>query len=207
MKITKLEKQKKAKNRYNIYIDGEFFCGLYDDTILKFGIHINEEVTEKEIEEIKGFDEIIYGKNVAYNYLSYRIRSVFELKKKLKEKKISESATEKVLELLEKQKLINDAEFARVLISDKIKRKPVGKKVLRGKLFEKGISKQVGEDALDEVFTEDVEKELALASFMKYLPKLKGKESFERKRKAFDYLARKGFEFDVINEILKENIQ
>jgi regulatory protein len=205
--ITKLEKQKKAKQRWNIYVDGEFFCGLYEDTILKYGTHVNEELSEKELRDIKNFDEYVYGKNIAYNFLSYRIRTVSEIKKKLKEKKISEKAIVKVLELLEKQKLTDDAGFARALIEERLRLKPVGRKVLRQKLFEKGVPKQIGEEALEKVFSEVDEKDLALENFKKYYPKIRDKEYYEQKRKVFDFLARKGFDFDVINEILREELK
>ena len=207
MTITKLEKQKKARQRWNIYADGEFFCGLYEDTILKFGVHVNEELSEKELEEIKSFDEYVYGKNIAYNFLAYRIRTVSEIKKMLKEKKISEKAITKVLELLEKQKLTDDVEFARALIEERLKLKPVGKKILRQKLFEKGVPKLIGEQALEKVFSGIDEKDLALANFRKYYPKIKEKEYPEQKRKVFDFLARKGFDFDVINEIMREELK
>jgi regulatory protein len=203
--ITKLEKQKKAKNRWNIYVDGAFFCGLYEDTILKYGIHANEMLTGDRLDEIRDFDEYIYGKNVAYSFLSYRMRSVSEIKKKLREKKISGKSIVKVIELLEEQKLVDDREFAKVLIADKIKRNPVGRKVLKQKLFEKGVSKSVSDEALEKVFSGEEEKKLALEVFNKYLPKIKDKDFYGQKRKAFEHLARKGFDFDVINEVLNEN--
>ena len=37
-------------------------------------------------------------------------------------------------------------------------------------------------------------------------PKIKQKEISDRKRKTFDHLARKGFDFEVINEIIRDNI-
>jgi regulatory protein len=49
MKITRIEKQIKFKNRYNIFLDGEFAFGLYDDTILKFGLRTNDELSDEII--------------------------------------------------------------------------------------------------------------------------------------------------------------
>lgn len=207
MLITQIERQKKNRKRYNIYLDGEFFCGLYDDTILKYGLRKNDEIPEAKINEIKDFDEYIYGKKIAYDNLSYRIRTVAEIRKKLKSKKISEVTIDKILSHLDELGLTNDEEFARQLINEKIKRKPVGKKLLKQKLFEKGVPKSIGEEALEKAFTEINEKDLALANFNKYFPKLKTKDSKEQKKKTFDHLARKGFDYDVINEIIREYIK
>jgi len=207
MQITQIERQKKNRKRYNVYLDDEFFCGLYDDTILKYGLRKNDEITDAKINEIKDFDEYIYGKKIAYDNLSYRIRTVAEIKKKLKSKHISELSINKILVHLEEIGLTNDAEFARQLVNEKIKRKPIGKKLLKQKLFEKGVPKQVGEEVLDKAFTEIDEKDLALENFNKYFPKLKTKDPAERKKKTFDFLARKGFDYSVINEIIRKYIK
>lgn len=207
MLITKIEKQKKDKRRYNIWVDDEFFCGLYDDTILKYGIRKNDEISEDKINRIKDFDEYIYGKKVAYDYLSYRVRTVSELRKKLKSKKISESSVEKILAHLSELGLTNDEEFAAQLIKEKISRKPIGKKLLRQKLFEKGVPKAVSEDAIEKAFTQVSEKDLARENFKKYYPKIKDREIKDQKKMTFDYLARRGFDYGIINEIIYENLK
>ncbi len=206
MIITKIEKQKKDKKRYNIFLDDEFYCGLYEDTILKFGLASKDEISEAKIDEIREFDEYIFAKKIAFDYLSYRIRTVAEIRKKLKAKKVSEQSTERVLTHLAELGLTNDEEFARQLASEKIKRKGIGRKLLMQKFFEKGISKSTGEEVLDKVFTEIDEKQIALDNFRKYYPKIKQMDIGDRKRKTFDHLARKGFDFEVINEIIRDNI-
>lgn len=207
MLITKIEKQKKSKKRWNIHIDDVFFCGLYADTILKYGLHVNEEHDEKKLHEIKEYDEYIYGKEIALNYLSYRVRTVQELKKKLKEKKISVKTSNKILQYLEEAGLTDDEEFAKQLIEEKIKYKPVGIRVLKQKLFEKGVPKQVGEKALAEVMENVDEKQLAMANFKKLQPKIQGKDLNEQKRKVYEFLTRKGFGYDVIKEIIYEELK
>ena len=207
MLITSIEKQKRSKKRWNIYVEGDFFCGLYADTILKYGLHVNQDFNEAKLHEIKDYDEYIYGKETALNYLSYRIRTINEIKKKLKEKKVSAKTSGKIIKYLEDAGLINDEEFARTLIEENIKRKPVGIKVLKQKLFEKGVPKQIGEKVLESVFEKVSEKELALQNFNKLIPKLKGKEKIEQKKKVYEFLTRKGFSYDVIREIIYEEIK
>lgn len=203
MNITKIEKQKKNNNRYNLYIEGEFFCGLYDDTILKFGIASGDELSEAKLNEIRDFDEYIYGKKTAFDYLSYRIRTIREIKKKLKSKKLNDHIIEKVINHLTELGLVNDEEFARQLVSEKIKNKPAGRRSLQQKLFEKGISKNISESVLNTLLTEDTERELALKIYEKLKPKLKGLDKQDSRKKIFDTLARKGFDFDIINEIIR----
>ena len=207
MVITKIEKQKKNSKRWNLYVDGEFACGISEDTFLNFGLRTNDEITQESIDEIKRFDEYQYAKKAALDSLSYRIRSRKEVKDKLKEKKISQSNIEKTLAHLEKLGLLNDEEFARLLVQSKTGKNPAGKNVIKQKLFQKGISKEISEKVLDELYTESNEKKLILDVFNKYKPKLKGLDEYKRRKKMFEYLARKGFDFDLINEFLNEKFK
>ena len=207
MVITSIEKQKRSKKRWNIYADGDFFCGLYADTILKYGLHVNDDYTEQRLHEIKDYDEYIYGKDIALNFLSYRIRTTSEIKKKLKEKKISVKSANKVLKYLEDSGLIDDEEFAKLLIEENIRRNPVGIRVLKQKLFEKGVPKQVGEKVLEKVLENIDEKQLALVNFNKLYKKIRNKDKTEQKRKTYEFLTRKGFGYDVINEIIYEELK
>lgn len=204
MLISKLERQKKNHKRYNLYLDGEFYCGLYDDTLLKYGIVSGDEVTEKQIEDIRGFDEYIYGKKIAFDYLSYRIRTISEIKKRLKKAKLQDETIDKVVAHLKELKLVDDEAFARQLVAEKIKNKPAGKRMIEKKLYEMGIPKQVGESVLNELLDSDTEKSLALKTYEKLIPKLQGLDRQEARKKIFAKLASRGFNFDIINEIIRE---
>lgn len=207
MIITKIENQKKNAKRWSIYIDDEFAFGISEDTLLKFGLRVKDDITEDSIQEIKSFDEYIFAKKTAFDLLAYRIRSIAEIRDKLKTKKISVQTIEKTIEHLQALGLLNDEQFALQLVNEKISGKPVGKQVLRQKLYQKGIRKEIAEKVLDEVFSKVDEKKLALTSFKKYFPKLADLEKNKKKKKAFDFLARKGFDFDIINEVIRENIK
>lgn len=206
MLITQISKQKKERRRYNLFLDNEFRCGLYEDTIAKFALCRGDEISEKKINEIINFDEYIYGKKTAFDYLSYRVRTVGEIRKKLKEKKISEASIEKVLSHIAELGLTNDEEFALQLVNEKIKNKSASRKVLKQKLFEKGIKADIADEVLEKAFSQVDEKSLALESFKKFRPKQKD-DLNSRRKKAYDFLARKGFDYSVIKEIVKESIK
>ncbi|MEO8446229.1 MAG: RecX family transcriptional regulator [bacterium] len=203
MKITKIEKQKKDKHRYNIFLDGEFSFGLYEDTVLKFGLRTDDEIDEKRTEELKEFDEYNFGKKVAYSFLAYKQRSIKELKNKLKLKKISEEAIEKIITLLTEQKYLDDKSYAKNYLDDKLARKPVGKRLLKLKLMEKGIDKETVESTVIDNYSESKEEELAVQLIKKYKQRLKGKDESEVRNKCYRYLASKGYDYDVISKVMK----
>ncbi|MBS1516738.1 MAG: RecX family transcriptional regulator [Bacteroidetes bacterium] len=204
MKISAIEKQKKDRQRYNIFMDGEFYSGLYEDTIVKYGLRTGDELSEADMEKIRSYDEFNYAKTSAYRFLAYRQRSKKEMILRLKQKKISLPSINKVIKLLEEQKYLNDEVFAYNFIKEKIKNKPLGKRVLADKLREKGISSEISEKVLKENYSEEDEFLSAGIVLKKYLNKGKFKSEYDKKSKCYRHLLSRGFDYDIINSVLSE---
>lgn len=204
MRITKIEKQKKDKSRYSIYIDDEFQFGLYDDTLLKYGLRTGDELSEAKINGIREYDEYNYGKKVAYSYLSYKQRSRKEIEKKLKTKKISASSIEKIIEWLTELKYINDDAYARMLIEGKLRRKPIGKRMLEQKLKLAGIEKESAEKAIKENYSEETELNKAKELLEKYVRKSRFKNEIDKKGKCYKYLISRGFDGEIAQRVWRE---
>lgn len=204
MKITKIEKQKKDRHRYNIFLEGEFAFGLYEDSILKFGLRTDDELDDEKIKEMKEFDEYGFGKKTAYSYLSYKQRSRKEVEKKLKQKKVSDDTIAKVIELLEKQKYLDDKTYAKNYLEDKLNSKPIGKRLAKLKLCEKGIDKATVDKTIDDNYSEEKEFELAGQLLLKYAVKVKYKDETGKKNKCYRYLISRGFDFEIVSRVLNE---
>jgi regulatory protein len=206
MTITKIENQKKNKERFNVFIDGQFACGINGDTLVKFGLSTNDEISEDTLNEIKNFDEYLYSKKISYDFLSYRVRSEKEIRDKLKLKEISSGTIEKTILHLKELKLLDDEEFARQLVKEKLSSKPAGKAVLKQKLYQKGVHADIINRVLEESINDTNEKDFVKEIFNKYFHKVKGLDIVKQRKKMFDYLARKGFDFEIIKEVINENI-
>ncbi len=197
-KITRIQQQKKKKNRVNIYIDGEFSLGLYKDTVIKFHLYENKEIIQSEIAKIKEFEEFTDAKEKAVNYISYRERSRKEIEDYLKNKGIKKVIIQKVLSDLEKANLVDDHKFASTWVKDRNKNNPRGNFALKIELQKKGIDEVEIENILQSVD----EKENALKVFKKAVRKYgKNKNS---KEKIYGYLKRRGFHIQIILEVLRE---
>lgn len=207
MHITKLEKQKKYKGRVNIYADDCFLLGVMEDTVYKFGLNAGDELTEERLSEIKKYDEYNAGKKIVLDFLSYRNRSRAELKQKLRAKKISDDVSENILKHLDKLGFIDDRVFAKEYAEGKINTRPVGKRMLEMKLKQKGITKDVIDETLNGLLTSENEKQLAYSCYKKYLIRLKGRTETEKRRKIYEHLTRKGFDYETISEIINQNIK
>lgn len=208
--ISKIELQKHCKKkypRYNVFVDGIYKLSLNDDTILKYKISSGSEINDENLNQIRFYDEFVYAKSLALDFLSYRIRTEKEIRKKLISKDVSNKTIGDTILYLKSINLINDLEFAQKLINDKQKLKPSGRKILSQKLFQMGVDKVTREIALDDYFKNNDEKQLALESINHYLVKLKNLDNYNKKKKAYNFLMRKGYEYDTINEVINQIFQ
>ena len=202
MIITSIEEQKK-KGRYNIFLDGEYAFGLYKETIYHFGLRSKDELNDKKIEELKSYDEINFGKKVAYRFLNFKPRSEKEVRTKLKGHKLSDESIDKILDSLKEFKFVNDEQYAKMYIESRVSLKPEGRRSLKIKLAQKGIGKETSEKTVEENYTEETEFQKALDLVTKYQKKVKAKTPIEKKQKCYRHLLSKGFSYDLINRVLK----
>jgi regulatory protein len=136
-------------------------------------------------------------------YLSYRPRSEKELHDSLVRKKAPQEIIQKIITLLKEQEFLNDEDFARWWIEQRISFKPRSKRVLKMELKQKGISEEVITKYLienEETAVNDLEQALRLTQ-----KKIKRYEHLERDElyhKLGGALARKGFSWDVIKRAI-----
>jgi len=133
--------------------------------------------------------------DVALHFLKFRSRSVFEVKQKLKEKKYSEKEIEETIEVLTRNKLLDDAEFARMWVGDRNRFKPSGSFLLRLELRQFGIDEQIIEEKLLDLNEEELAKK-ALED--------KGRYRNAESQKQAQFLQRRGFSTSVIYKIIKD---
>lgn len=75
MIITKIERQVKHKERYNVYIDEVFYCGVHEATLIKYNLFNGRKLNQQELAHIVESDllEGLYLR--AIRYLSHSLRS------------------------------------------------------------------------------------------------------------------------------------
>jgi len=212
MVITKVDRQKKHPSRVSIHIDNQYAIGIHKEVLLQSGLRVGDQISERMIDGLKKQEELHKGRESAVHLLSYRARSEKELRDRLQKKGFSHEAITKVLDSLTRSGLIDDFGFARAFAHDKLVRKPIGKSMLKQQLWQKGISKEVIEQVLSEVYEKVKEDEyaveLARNRFQRFKSAFEKLEPMKRKKRLSDYLAQRGFEWEAVakavNEVLGE---
>lgn len=212
MKVTKLSSQKKDSSRVNMYIDEEFFCGLSLDSVSKFNIYDGKEVGPEELEKIL-FEELKSRfSQRALSYVSRAIKTEFQLRRYLKTLSIKkrgtwykdieteqlESIFNEVIEKLNEYGYIDDEQFSEQFILSRIRNKPRGKIILVSELMSKGVNKETARKKVDELVEDEYE-----VLKRTYRKKFKEENITIRDRKKIDFLKRKGFSWDLIEKLIK----
>ena len=193
LKITKIEVQKKNKNKANIFVDNEYRFALHLETLLKKRIEVNTEITEYEIEKLVEEDSRVKALSETVNYVSKGLKNRKQIKTYLTKKEYSKQTIDFVIEKLEEYKLIDDETYIKAFIND---HKQYGEVKLKQLLCEKGFSKQ----KLDEYF---LDYEVDLDNIKKMKDKyMKNKENnYINNMKCKKYLLSHGFSYEDISNL------
>jgi len=196
-KITALEPQKNHPNRVNVYLDGEFALGLSKIVAawLKVGQTLDEAKLEKlQIEESR---EGAYQQSLLF--LSYRARSESEIRKNLEKHDFPSSVIDETIQRLREERLVNDEEFAEAWVTNRSEFRPRSKRALTVELKRKGVAESVIKSAVRAVD----ETALAYEAAQKRVRRLEGLEWIDFRKKLGEYLARRGFAYDVVAPTVK----
>ncbi|MGB9696063.1 MAG: regulatory protein RecX [Ignavibacteria bacterium] len=188
-------------------MDNEFAFGVFRETVYKFGLRLNDIVDQKQIDEILEFDEYIKAQKIVYKFLSYSNYTTNEIVQKLRKKKIKSSVIEKIIDNIVKQGLVNDYEYVKSYIESRKLNKPIGTKLLRLKLKNKGINSETINTQIGELYPPEVEKVVAEKVLDRYIKMLKEKDARKKREKCFRHLLSKGFDYDLIIDVLRNKFE
>ena len=207
MIITKIQKQKGKKSRYNIFIDGKEQFSISDAVLIENGLIEGKEITIQEFENLKKEAVKSNCEECLLSYLDYRMRSEREIFNHLRKKGYPIYIIMPLIQKYKKYGYINDMQFAKKYLEDLINFHAQGKFMLKYKLQSKGISKDLAEHTINEILSPEKEIELAITLLKKNeykFKKFKGKELYS---KVYAFLRRKGFSNDIIREAIEHTTE
>lgn len=135
--------------------------------------------------------------------MSIRDRSKEEVRKKLEKKGFSSDVIAKTLSDLESRHYIQDERFALQWGAAQIRQKFYGPQRLRTAFLEKGLSRELVEEALADLYQQFPEMTVAEEAIRKKRGSSSAALSIREKRRLVDYLRRRGFEYDTISKLIR----
>jgi regulatory protein len=199
--ITELRFQKRNKNRVNVHLDGQFAFGLA--AIAAVRLRVGQTLSDEEIARLQRQDGIERAYERALNFLSYRPRSEAEVCRNLHKKNVEDEVVETVVERLTRAGLLDDREFARYWVENRLQFNPRGARALRQELRQRGVSTSIITDTLAGLNEEAAARKAASAGARR----LAHLEPRDFRRRLWAYLARRGFSYTVIETLVEEMLE
>lgn len=207
MKVINILKPKGKKGNYIVEFQKENGdikeYEISPEVFFRRSFSVDTYIEENELVELIKEDEKVKAREIALGYLDYGLKSRKEVEKKLKTKEISEDVINSTLDSAESYGYIDDENFTKTFINEKIRSK--GRFKVIKDLMDKGIEKEI----IDEAFTDEMEDKeytyLLTATEKKYSA-LKNREEDIRKikEKLMRFLLSRGYDYENIKRAMEE---
>lgn len=136
-------------------------------------------------------------------YCAYQERCVKDVAEKLKTFELTQKDKEEILDYLIDNRFVDNKRFAQAFVKGKINQSGWGLNKIRFHLVQKGIDKEIIDEAL-QTYDEEAYRQ-RLIDILKIKAKtVKAENEFEKQRKLAAYAMQKGFEAHLVWEVIKE---
>ena len=125
------------------------------------------------------------------------------MRDKLKTFDLPEEEKTKILEYLLDNRFVNDERFAKAFVRGKVNQSGWGLNKIRFHLIQKGIAKEIIDEALGQT-DEEVYRQRLIDILKTKSKTVKAANDYERKRKLAAFAMQKGFEGNLVWEVLKD---
>ena len=200
MKITKIAKIGK-QDKFAVFIDDKLNLFLSGQALLDSGFSVGTALSSDDLTKLstRVLSDKFYSKSL--KYISLRVRSEGELKQYLKRKGATSDQIAAIVKKLIKLDLINDDNFARAYIHDRMLVSPSSKRKITYELRKKQIAEEVIERSLSNDQISDLD------SLARMIEIKRRQLKFRDDLKLMQYLVRIGFNYSDVKDALKQTKQ
>jgi regulatory protein len=147
----KIDKIKKSGKKYKIILDNNNIITTYDDVIINNGLLYHKEVDPKLLNEINketSYYDIYYK---CVNYITKKLRSEKEINEYIDSFNVSDVDKLNTINKLKEIGLINDLNFTKAYISDKVNLSLDGPNKIRKSLYQHNITDDIINEQLNKI--------------------------------------------------------
>ena len=198
MKVTALRVQRRNRRRVDVYLDGERAFSL--TTLLAAGLHVDQDLSTEEVASLQARDAREDAHEAALRYLGYRPRSEAEVRRYLEQRGLPPEVQEETLSRLRQSGLVSDDKFVRFWVENRERFRPRSRRALRYELRLKGIAPDLIEGALASVDEEDGAYTVVRKKAERFAQE--GLDARAFRQKLGQFLARRGYGYDVIRQVV-----
>ncbi len=192
-------KIKKIGKKYKILLSDGNEIKTYDDVIIKYGLLYNKQIDNVLLNKINNDNNYyeIYYKVV--NYINKKLRSTKEINDYLEKNKVTNDDKEKIIKHLQEKNLINDNNYVKAYINDKLYLTNDGLDKIRNDLLNHNISSEIIDNELSKIDNSLVKEKLE--KLIKKKTKNAKYSGYKLKYKVINELINLGYNKNEILEI------
>ena len=192
MKIERIEASRHKKGRVLVFLEDGACLRITEQELLDFGLRSGDELDDRTLQRLKEAAGVSNTKAAAADFIGKRAMSRRDLERKLQNRGASETEARYAAEWMEAIGAINDADYAAVLARH-CADLGYGPQRVREKLYEKGVPRELWDDALDAL----PDSAGQIDAFLER--KLRGRVPDQREKKRLcDALLRRGFSWPEV---------
>ena len=201
MRIERIEASRHKRGRVLVFLEGGALLKVTEQELLDFGLRKGDELDEETLERLKKASGVSDTKATAADLIGRKAMSRRDLERKLREKGANEAEARYAAEWLEAIGAIDDAAYAAMLVRHCASR-GYGPARIREKLYEKGVPRELWEDAMEEAPDNESQIEAYLAS------RLRGRMIDEKEKKRLvDGLLRRGYPWSDVKRVMSRMLE
>lgn len=194
--ITALKAQSRQRGRVAVHVDGEYAFSLA--LIHALWLKIGQALSDDEIAALRASDTLEQARQRVIGLLEYRPRTVREVQQRLARAGVDEATIDRLVGELREAGLLDDKAFAQAWVESRQRSRPRAKRMLAWELRQKGADPA----AIEASLTGLDEEAAALEAAKRRLPRLLALPVAERRNKLAAFLARSGFPYSRIEDVL-----
>lgn len=188
---------------YQVTLDNQEKIRVSEDLLVRFRLLKGSELTAEKLAEVKEQASYDYGLQAALNYISYQLRTEKEVRTYLQKKEVPLEDRHKIVARLKELDVLNDQTYAVSYVRTQIRLSDKGPSNLTQQLRKKGVQDDLIVEAM-ELYTPELQAEIAARTAAKGLKKIRGKSYRETLQKLHLNLTKKGFNQDIIQQAMDQ---
>ena len=203
--ITQLVVQPKPPHRVAVFLDDAFAFEVSQSLVLEWGLRVGGGLSAAEQKGIMAAEQAVLATEHVLPYITYRRRTAHEIRQKLRRSGCTEEVVEQAVQLLHARGILNDAAYAYTYCKARLDLRGDGPNRIRHILCQRGIRRELVDEALQHSLTAEAVLAMARAQAAKRWPRLSNAlDTVQRRKKLADFLRRRGFPYDTVQQVLHE---
>ncbi|RLC37690.1 hypothetical protein DRH29_01210 [candidate division Kazan bacterium] len=205
MEVTSIKTQTKNPNRASLYVDGKFYRGIDKLVAMKLGLRVGLTLTPAIIDRLEKQESSHNVWEYALRLMEASPKNSHRMYERLKTK-FDEAVAQATVKKLIDAKIIDDQRLADSIVERLTQQESKSIRQIKLYLMTKKFSPKVIESSLKKI-TENYDKQSALNSARHKYRQLKNESWQTKSQKIYAYLARQGFDYDIIKQtVTKEKL-